>query len=113
MAFFATRWAEQKQVCAFLQPDITGGKRRRPTARSKSIGRSPTRLPEADNGLLTTARDVDGAIAELMLTGGNFWVSNISDPGMRDTFVAEAYARDRLTVAVQISTCQSARSVQA
>lgn len=57
-------------------------------------------LAEAEAGLLTTARQIDGAIAELMHTGWIFWVSNVSDPCCRDAFVPQAYARERLEKAV-------------
>jgi hypothetical protein len=57
-------------------------------------------IAEAESGLLTTARDIDDAVRELMLTGWYFWVSNVADPSARDAFICEIYARARLTEAV-------------
>jgi hypothetical protein len=57
-------------------------------------------IAEAEAGLLTTARQIDDAVAELMITGWYFWVSNVADPSARDAFVCEIYARARLEKAV-------------
>jgi hypothetical protein len=57
-------------------------------------------IAEAESGLLTTARDIDDAVRELMLTGWYFWASCVSEPAARDAFVCEIYARARLTEAV-------------
>jgi hypothetical protein len=57
-------------------------------------------MAEAEHGLLTTSKDIDDAIAELMHTGWCFWVSNVADPTAQDAFEARTYARARLTAAV-------------
>ena len=53
-------------------------------------------LAEAENGLITSPRQIDDAIAELVSTGGCFWVTNVMDPTVRNSFESRAYARDRL-----------------
>ena len=57
-------------------------------------------IAEAEWGLLTTARDIDDAIAELALTGWCFWVSNVADPAAQEVFEFRAHARARLRAAV-------------
>lgn len=57
-------------------------------------------IAEAEAGVLTTPRQIDDAIAELMITGWYFWVSNVVDPSARDAFVCEIYARALLKQAV-------------
>ena len=61
-------------------------------------------VAEAETGLLTTARDLDDAITELLLTGWCFWVSNVVDPAAREAFEFGAYARARLSAAVMAAS---------
>ena len=67
-------------------------------------------VAEAENGLLTTARQIDDALAELMHTGWCFWVSNVVDPTARDAFEFRVHARDRLTEAVMRTKKQASRN---